>query len=101
MGANLGHQENFVAPALQAESHPFLAAMAIVFPRIVEEGYACVHRLLNQAHGRLDRSHSPKMISAKSDDRDLFASPSEGPARNLVRAGVRHFQRTCRACTGG
>ena len=37
MRADLGHQKHFVAFAGQRLAHPFLAAMVVVFPGVVEE----------------------------------------------------------------
>src|SRR5258708_30298729 len=90
VSADIGHEEHFVAPALQGAPHPFLAAVVVVLPRVVEESHACVHCLLNYAHGIIERAKSSQVISAESDDRDLFAGPAEGLTRYLIRAGVGH-----------
>src|SRR5271155_5320967 len=91
VGANLAHQENFIAPSLQTKSHPFFTSVVVVLPRVVEKSDSRVDRLLNQAHGQLARLHSPEMISAKTDDGDLFARFSERPARHLFRAAICHL----------
>src|ERR1700752_3845067 len=88
MGANLAHQENLIAPSLQTESHPFFTAVGVVLPCVVQKSDSRIDRLLNQAHGELARLHSAEMISAKTDDGDLFARFSQRPARNRFRAAV-------------
>src|SRR5205807_2101585 len=100
MGTDLRHQENAVPTTLQGAPHPFLAAVVVVLPRVVQKGDAGIHRLLNQPHGILDRWHGPEMVSAQSEDRDPFARPSEGPAGNLISARARHFRRTGRGSGG-
>src|ERR1700688_3927919 len=95
VGANLAHQENFIAPALQTKSHPFFAPVVVVFPGVVEKSDSRIYRLLNQAYGQIARLHRPQMISANADDRDLLARFSEWPARNLLSSAVRHLRRSC------
>src|SRR6202795_2436990 len=90
VGANLAHQKNSGAPALQTKPHPFFAAVVVVLPCVVEKSDSRIYRLLNQAYGQIARLHFPEMISANADDRDLFARFSETPPRNLVSAAVRH-----------
>src|ERR1700687_5286824 len=81
VGANLAHQENFIAPSLQTKPHPFFAAVVVVLPCVVEKSDSRIYRLVNQAYGQSARLHRPEMISANADDRDLFARFSERPAR--------------------
>ena len=98
VSADLGHQEDFVAPALQGAPHPVLAAVVVVLPGVVEESHACVHRLLNYAHCIIEGAKSSKVVSAESDNRDLFAGPPEGFTRNLISASVGHCRRGRRGC---
>src|ERR1700730_7950795 len=95
VGANLAHKENFIAPSLSTKPHPFLAAVVVVLPCVVEKSDSCIYRLLNQAYGQIARLHRPEMISANADDRDLFPRFSERSARNLVSAAVRRLRRNC------
>jgi hypothetical protein len=94
MGTNLGHQEDFVAPALQAKPHPLLTAVGIVFPRIIEKRHACVHRLLHQ---ELDQESRPERLPdqrgpSRSHDRarHLVELPPEGrePAEVPLKGGL-------------
>src|SRR5579864_108185 len=92
VGANLAHQENFIAPSLESKPHPFLAAVVVVLPCVVEKSDSRINGLLNQAYGQIARLHRPQMISAHADDRDFFARFSERPARNLLSAVVGHLR---------
>src|ERR1700691_2636393 len=73
VGADLAHQESLITPSLQTKSHPFFTSVGVVLPCIVEKRDSRIDRLLHQAHGQLARLHIPEMISAETDDRDLFA----------------------------
>lgn len=68
VGANLAHQENFIAPSLYTKPHPFFAAVVVVLPCIVEKSDSRIYRLLNQAYSQIARLHRPEMISANADD---------------------------------
>src|SRR5246500_3397412 len=98
VGANLAHQENFIAPSLESKPHPFLAAVVVVLPCVIEKSDSRIYRLLNQAYCQIARLHRPQMISAHTDDRDLFARFSERPARNLVSPGVGHLREEGSRC---
>src|ERR1700751_2050902 len=94
VGANLAHQEDFIAPSLETKPHPFLAAVVVVLPRVVEKSDSRIYRLLHQAYGQIARLHRPQVISAYADDRDLFARFSERPLGNFLSALIRHLRRT-------
>src|SRR5271166_2598098 len=77
MGTHLGHDKDPVAPAAQGLSHPFLAAVIVVFPGIVKEVHARVDGLVSDT-GRFPKgSRLTQRIAADADDGDLLTGAAE------------------------
>ena len=73
VGADLGHQEDLVAPPLESLAHPLLALAVVVLPGVVEEVHAGVDGLVNDGDGFLEGGSVAQAVAAHADDRD--ASP--------------------------
>jgi hypothetical protein len=97
VGADLGHQEDLVAPALQRLPHPFLAAAAVVLPGVVEESHARVHRFVDEPDRLRRGADRTEVIPAEPQDGYALAGAPERLARNIFGAGVRHVERTARS----
>src|ERR1700722_9653101 len=67
MGASFGHQENFVAAAFEAGTHPNFSLAAAIFPAVVEEGHSAVDCLMNDFNGSFLVGGVPKMVAAKAE----------------------------------
>ena len=68
--ADLGHQEDFVAAALQALAHPVFGFAAVVFPAVVEERDAAVDGLLNESNGGGDVGSVAEVMAAEAECRN-------------------------------
>ena len=95
--ANLGHQEDFVAPALEAAAHPVFRLAVVVFPAVVEERDARVDGLVDQLDGVVHGLQIAEMMSADAEGRHFHIGTAERPHRYFagchgsspVRARVR------------
>ena len=77
VGADLGHQEDLVATALQAFAHPDLRLAAVVLPAVVEEGDAAVDGLLHEANRCLLVGRVAQVMATHTQGRDLDVALSE------------------------
>ncbi len=80
--ADLGHQENFVAAALQALAHPVFGFAAMVFPAVVEEGDAAIDGFLDDSNRSGDVWRIAEMVAAKAERRNTDVVPAKRLHRN-------------------
>ena len=90
--ADLGHQEDLVAPALEGLAHPLFALAVVVLPGVVEEVDAGIDRLVNDGDGFLEGRGIAQAVAAQPDDRDRLLGAPERLVRDLVGAGVAQLE---------
>jgi hypothetical protein len=90
--ANLGHQEDLVAPALQGVPQPLLAPAVVILPGVVEESQARVDRLVDESDRGLQRGHGAEVIAAEPEDRDALTRAPQRPARDRRRGAGEALQ---------
>ena len=71
VGADLGHQEHAVAPALQRFAHPVFGLAAMIFPAVVEEVDPAVDRLVDDPDRRLLVLRVAEVMSAEASAETL------------------------------
>jgi hypothetical protein len=64
VGADLGHEEGLVAPALEASAEPVLGAAVPILPAVVEKGDAGIDGFLDKPDGLLDRLEVAEVVAA-------------------------------------
>src|ERR1700751_5587401 len=82
MGADLGHQEDFVAPAFEAHAEPRLGFAAIVFPCIVIKGDAPVQSAANDIDRGFLILSAAQMVAAQTKRGNLDACFTEASKRD-------------------
>src|SRR4051794_6774324 len=84
MRADLGHEEDLLAPAVgERLSHPDLAHALVVLPRVVHEGDAGVDRLVQQ-RGRIALGADLSEVEAsEAEGRHGLTGASEWTTRDL------------------
>jgi hypothetical protein len=88
VGADLGHEEDLFAPALEAPAEPILGAAVPVLPAVVEKGDAGVQRLVDEPDGLLHRLEVAEVMAAEPQRRYLGAGATERPLRDRARTVV-------------
>ena len=92
VGADLGHQEDLVAPTLEGLAHPLLALAVVVLPGVVEEVDAGIDRLVDDGDGFLEGRGVAQAVAAQPDDGDRLLGPPERFARDPVGSGVAQLE---------
>ena len=77
VGADLGHEEDFVAAALQALAHPVFRFAAMVFPAVVEEGDAAIDCFLDDSNRGGNVWRIAEMVAAKAECRNTDIVPAK------------------------
>jgi hypothetical protein len=98
VGANLAHQENFIALAVRLVQEAVDAGVNFLDNAWEYNDHRSEEWMGLGLQGRLLRLHCPQVISAKTNDRYLFARFSERPVGNLVSSGGRHLLRKSSRC---
>ena len=88
VGADLGHEEDLVAPALEATAEPVLGAAVPVLPAVVEKGDAGIDGLVDEPDRLLDRLEIAEVMAAEPQRRHLDAGAAERPLRDCARTMV-------------
>src|SRR5205085_3505897 len=88
MGADLGHEEDAVAAAVEAAAEPVFGPAVPVFPAVVEKGHAAVDRFVNEADRVIDGLQVAQMMTAEAQRGDGDAGATERPLRNCVGHGI-------------
>ena len=84
VGADLGHEEDLVAPALEPPAEPVLGPAVPVFPAVVEKGDAGIDGLVDEPDGLLHGFEIAEVMAAEPQRRHLDAGAAERPLRNLA-----------------
>jgi hypothetical protein len=88
VGADLCHDEDLAALALQRPAEPVLGAAIPVFPAVVEEGDAGVDGLVDEPDGLVHGREVAQVMAAESQRRHLGAGAAERPLRDRACAVV-------------
>ena len=92
MGADLGHEEDLVAPTKECVAHPILALAVVVFPGVVKKVHAGVDGLFNNGNGFLARRGVAQAVAAHANDGNALLRTPERLARDLVGAGAAQLE---------
>jgi hypothetical protein len=84
MGADLGHQEGFVAPPLETFAEPVLGLAAAILPATVIEGDAAVQSRMNKFDRGLFVLGDTDVMSARTESRDLNFCLAEASERDSI-----------------
>ena len=84
MRADLRHQKNFVAAALQALPHPVFGFTAMVFPTVVEESDAAIDRLLDNSNRSGHIGRIAEMVTTKAERRNTDVVAAERLHSNRI-----------------
>ena len=79
--ADLGHQEDLVAPALEGPAQPVLGSAVLVLPAVVEEGDAGVDGLVDEPDRLVDGLEVAEVVAADTEGRHLDPGATERPSR--------------------
>src|SRR5438046_3452990 len=93
MGADLGHEEDLVAPALEAAAEPVLGAAVPVLPAVVVKGDAGVDGLVDEADGLVRRLEVAEVMAAQPQGRHLDPGAAERPLRDVALPDARALRR--------
>src|SRR5262249_12551415 len=86
-GADLGHQEDLVALALEGAAQVVLGAAVPVLPAVVEEGDPAVEGLVDQPDGLLGGLQVAQVMPAQPQGRNLVSVAAEWPSGGGARCG--------------
>ena len=92
MGADLGHQEDLVAPPLERLAHPVLALAIVVLPGVVEEVHAGVDGFMHDGDGFLQGRGIAQAVAAHANNGNALLGAPERLVRYLVGAGVAQLE---------
>src|ERR1700730_14052358 len=85
VGADLCHQEDFVALAAKRRAHPVLGFASMIFPAVIEESNAAVDSGMRNPRSRFQVLIIAEVMAAKSERGDFYAGVTERPERDAVR----------------
>src|SRR5690242_15485908 len=86
--ADFGHEEHTTANALQAFSHPIFSLAAMIFPAVIEEGDAAVHRLADHPHRGGLVGGIADVVAAEAESGNVEVVAAERAGGNP--SGLRH-----------
>ncbi len=72
VSADFGHEEDFVAIAFEGVAHPDFGFAAVIFPAVIEEGYAAVDGFVNDLGGHLSIFSVAEMVSTETQSGDFL-----------------------------
>ncbi len=93
VGADLGHQEDLVAPVPECPPEPVLGLAVVVLPAVVEERDTGVHCLVDEPDGVVHGREIAQVVTADTDGRHLDARATQRPPGELAGAGIKALAR--------
>jgi hypothetical protein len=93
VGTHFGHQEDFVAAALQGAAHPVFAPMIVVFPGIVAEVDPGIHGFVDDGDGFFQRTRRAEIEAAEADNTHIDARFAEWFLGDQAGSNIGHRQR--------
>src|SRR5580658_4074915 len=86
MGADLRHQEHFVAaPVPERPAQDRLSLAVVVLPGVVEEANTCIYGLMNELHRFIQGWYIAEVMTTHADSRDVFTGASKFAINHVSR----------------
>src|SRR5260370_6632125 len=85
VGADLCHQEDFLALAAEGRAHPVLGFAPMILPAVIEERDTAVDGGVRDPRSCLEVLKIAQVMAAQSERRNFYACVTERPERNTVR----------------